>query len=84
LVFSVTSTKELLVISSGIDFNVRFLTNHILQSESKKTVTFVLVSVRGGILLILEVDTDSKTVKTRQDVIPGKCLCGCVVPSIDG
>lgn len=72
------------IITCGFDFKIRFLTSQILQAESQSQIVFVLTSVKGGILVIIEVDPVNLAVKTRQNIVPGKCICACLVPKEEG
>uniref|UniRef100_K1R5J3 non-specific serine/threonine protein kinase n=1 Tax=Magallana gigas TaxID=29159 RepID=K1R5J3_MAGGI len=76
--------KEIKMITCGFDFKIRFLTSQILRAESQSQVVFVLTSVKGGVLVIIEVDSVNLTVSTRQNIVPGKCICACLVPKEDG
>ena len=67
-----------------IDLNTRFLASQVLQYDRQTKVVFVLISVKGGILVLIEVDPASLTVKTRQNVGTGKSICGCLVSREDG
>lgn len=72
------------MITCGFDFKIRFLTSQILRAEGQSQVVFVLTTVKGGVLVIIEVDPVNLTVSTRQNIVPGKCICACLVPKEDG
>ncbi|XP_061197490.1 leucine-rich repeat serine/threonine-protein kinase 1-like [Saccostrea echinata] len=79
-IYSATPTKKIRLIDPDIGLKVRYLTSYVLEGEGSKKVSFVLASVRGGVLVILEVDLKNFEISRRKENVSGKCICGCLVP----